>query len=93
MAAPFSAIIMVGALVLPGGDRRLTEASMTRSRSTPATPKTAVNDHRRIAGKAHLGGADGMKDRRADVARGFRQRVVVVADRCARQVFVRMKRR
>ena len=34
---------------------------------------------------AHLRGADGMKDRGADVAGGFGQRGVVVANRRARQ--------
>src|SRR5213078_4889807 len=37
MAAPFSAIIMVGALVLPEVMVGMTEASTTRSRSTPIT--------------------------------------------------------
>jgi choline dehydrogenase len=37
MAAPFSAIIMVGALVLPDVIVGITEASMTRSRSSPIT--------------------------------------------------------
>ena len=37
MAAPFSAIIMVGALVLPDVIVGITEASMTRNPSSPAT--------------------------------------------------------
>ena len=37
MAAPFSAIIMVGALVLPDVIVGMTEASTTRSRSSPIT--------------------------------------------------------
>ncbi len=37
MAAPFSAIIMVGALVLPDVIVGITEASITRSRSMPIT--------------------------------------------------------
>src|SRR5262249_55115494 len=39
MAAPFSAIIMVGALVLPEVMAGITDASTTRKRSTPATRK------------------------------------------------------
>ena len=52
-------------------------------------PQPFVDDGQRIAGRAHLRGADGMKDRGADVAGGFRQRGVVVADRRPRQIFLR----
>jgi len=50
-------------------------------------------DHGQWIGcRAHLRGADGVKDRGADIAGGLGQRVVVVADRGAGQVFLRMIR-
>ena len=81
IAAPFSAIIMVGELVLPDVIVGITEASTTRSRSSPMHPQPLVDHRQRIAGAAHLRGADRMEDRGADVARGFHQARVVVAAR------------
>ena len=91
MAAPFSAIIMVGALVLPEVMVGMTEASITRSRSTPATRKPLVDHHQRVARQPHLGGADRMKDRGADIARRLDERLLVVADLIAGQIFGGMK--
>ena len=79
MAAPFSAIIMVGALVLPDVIVGMTEASITRKPLEPDDAQALVDHRQRIVGAAHLGGADGMKDRGADVAGGLRQRCLVVA--------------
>ena len=94
MAAPFSAIIMVGALVLPdvivGHDRGVDDAQPLDAGNT----QPLVDHHHRIAGQTHLRRADGMKNRRADVARRFRQRLlVVVAHAGAGQILGRMIRR
>ena len=69
ISAAFSAIISVGELVLPDVIRGITEASATRNPGEPAHPQPPVDDRHRIVVAAHLGGADGMEDRRADVAR------------------------
>ena len=61
----------------------MTEASTTRRPSSPMHPQPLVDHRHRIAGAAHLGGADRMEDGGADVARGLDQRRVVVADRPA----------
>ena len=90
IAAPLSAIIAVGVLVLPevmvGIDRGIDHAKSGQ----PVKPQPLIDDRQRIAGRAHPGGADRMKDRGADIAGGFRQRGIVVADRRARQEFLGM---
>jgi hypothetical protein len=45
MSAPFSAIMMVGALVLVDVTAGITEASMTRSRSSPRTRNSLSATH------------------------------------------------
>ena len=92
MVAPFSAIMMVGELVLPDVIVGITEASMTRSRSMPNTRSRSSDHGERIGVAAHLGGADRMEDRGADVAGRLGETGVIAADRFARQDFIRMKR-
>ena len=72
-SAARSAIISVGALVLPLVIVGMTLASTTR-RPAHAVHAQARVDHRRGSrGGAHLGGADRVEDRRADVAGELRQ--------------------
>ena len=88
-AAPFSAIIMVGALVLPDVIAGITEASTTRSRSTPGDAEVAVDHHHRVAGQPHFGGAHRMKDRGADIARGLDKRRLVIIWNATRPADIR----
>ena len=80
IAAALSAIMMVGVLVLPEVMVGITEASTTRRPSRPMTRSRSSTTAMRIGRQAHLGGADGMEDRGADVAGGLGERGVVVAD-------------
>ena len=90
IAAPFSAIIAVGVLVLPEVIVGITEASATRKPGDAVKTQPLVDHGHRIARRAHLRGADGMEDRGADIAGGLCQRRVVVADAGAGQIFLRM---
>ena len=91
IAAPFSAIIMVGALVLPEVIVGITEASIDAQPLDARDAQPAVDHRHRVAGEAHFGGADRMKDRGADIAGGlYQSRLVVVAHRGTRQIFVGM---
>ena len=58
IAAPFSAIMIVGALVLVEVTAGITEASMTRRPSSPCTRNSAVDDAHRV--RAHHAGAAGV---------------------------------
>ena len=78
IAAPFSAIMMVGELVLPDVIVGITEASTTRMRSSPNTRSRSSTTAIGSLVAAHLGGADRMEDRGADVAGRLDQRRVVV---------------
>ncbi len=69
---------MVGELVLPEVIDGITDASITRKPSMPMTRKPRIDHRARIVVAAHAGGADGMKDRGADIAGGFFQRRLVV---------------
>ena len=68
IAAPFSAIIMVGAAVLPEVMVGITEASITRRRSRPITRSRSSTTAKRIGVAAHPGGADRVEDGGADIA-------------------------
>jgi hypothetical protein len=80
--------MMVGVLVLPEVTVGIIEASITRSRSSLKT-RTARRLRLTRVGTAvaHLGRADGMKDRGADLCRPLykAEGVPVVADREAGQ--------
>ena len=93
IAAPFSAIIAVGVFVLPDVIVGITEASATRKAGDAVKAQPLVDDGSGIGCCAHLRGADGMEDRGADIAGGFRQRRIVVADGGAGQIFLRVKSR
>ena len=84
ICAAFSAIMMVGVLVLPEVMVGITEASTTRRPSRPHDAQPLVDHRHRIGRQAHLRRADRMEDRGADVAGGLGERGVVVADRRAR---------
>ena len=62
MSAAFSAIMMVGALVLPPISVGMTEASTTSQALEPAHLERGIDDGLRIVGRAHAAGADGMID-------------------------------
>ena len=53
--------------------------------------QSLVDDGGGIGGGTHLGGADGVEDRGADIAGGLRQRRIVVADGRTGQIFLRLK--
>ncbi len=77
MAAPFSPIMMVGALVLPVVSVGITEASMTRRPWMPCTRRREIDDGARIL--AHLAGADRVIERVAGAA-GIGQQVGIAGD-------------
>ena len=52
--------MIVGALRLPVVIDGMIEASTTRSRSTPITRVSRIDDRHRIVGAAHLAGARGV---------------------------------
>ena len=60
--------MMVGELVLPEVMVGITEASTTRMPIEAEHAQPLVDHRQRIAVAAHLGGADRMEDRGADVA-------------------------
>ena len=70
-SAPCSAIITVGALVLPDVIRGMTDASMTRKPRDAADPQAVVDDGERV--HAHAARADRVEDRRAEIAGGAPQ--------------------
>ena len=91
IAAPFSALIIVGALEeLPDEIVGMIEASTTRRRSSPMTRRRSSTTAYGIALPSHLGGPDGVKDRGADVARSLDQGGVIIANGLPREIFDRM---
>ena len=81
MAAPFSAIIMVGALVLPDVIVGITEASITRKPSTPMTRRWASTTALAFVRRSHLGGSHRMEDRRCVRPEGGKQGLIIVVAR------------
>ena len=77
-AAARSAIISVGALVLPLVMVGITLASATRSAGHAVHAQARVDHRHRVVGAAHLAGADRVEDRGADVAGQARQFVVAL---------------
>ena len=67
MSLAFSAIMIVGALVLPDTSRGMIEASITRRPSMPCTRSCAIDDRARSV--PHLARADRVIDRGAGCAR------------------------
>ncbi len=72
IAAPFSPIMMVGALVLPVVNVGVTDASITHSPLMPRTRRREVN-HRDAVILTRAAGADRVGDRRAVMAAMIRQ--------------------
>jgi hypothetical protein len=75
IAAPFSAIMIVGALVLVEVMAGITEASMTGSPSSPC-PRRVVGDRHRVA--PHHAGAVGVIAGAAVEARVVKQFVIAL---------------
>ena len=72
ISAPFSAIIIVGALVLPDVMKGITDASITRKCDVPMTLQAGIHH------AAHRCRADGVEDRGADLARRALQRFLAL---------------
>ena len=73
MRAPFSAIIITGAAVLPEVMVGMIEASTTRKRSMPDHAQPLIDHGHGIVGPPHLGGADRMEDGAAGIGAGLEQ--------------------
>ena len=84
-SAPCSAIITVGALVLPDVIRGMTDASMTRKPGDAADAQAVVDDGERV--DAHAARADRVEDRRAEIA-GRAPQIGVARERRPRQPFL-----
>ena len=88
-SAPCSAIITVGAFVLPDVMRGMTDASMTRKPGDAADPQPVVDDGERV--DAHAARADRVEDRRAEIA-GRAPQIGIAGQRRTRQPFLGRER-